>query len=129
VIGPRRLVLYLDRDGVGKTTQATIPGANVEAGADMGKDVLEGISNSLKVALLETNFGSILVSQIVDLFFQHKWFLQKVNEDVEALCDPDDVGAEFRTVLALDVHPLPGLHTRLPDPQHLHHPGPEAAAH
>lgn len=106
VIGPWDLIFDLGRDGVGKTTEAAIPCADVEAGADMGEYVLKRIGNSLEVALLESNLGSVLISQIVDLFLKDKGFLQEVDKDVKSLCDSDEVGAEFRTILTLDVQVL-----------------------
>lgn len=103
VIGGKSLPFDLGRYGVGETTQATVPRADVEAGADLGQNVFERIGNGLEVALLQSNLGAVLLSQIVDLFLEDEWLFQKIDEDVEPLGDPDDVGTEFRRVLALDV--------------------------
>lgn len=100
------LILDLGRDGVGETAKTAVPRANVEAGADLGKDVLEGIGYSLKIALLKSNFGSVLVSQIVDLFLEYQGFLQKIDEGVKSLGHSDEVGTEFWSVLALDLELL-----------------------
>lgn len=107
VIGPWSLfVLDLCGHRVRETAKAAVPRADVEAGADLGQHVFKGIGNGLKVALLQSNLGTILVSQIVDLFLKHKGFLQKVDEDVKALGDPDEVGTEFWAVLIIDVQLL-----------------------
>jgi len=94
---------------MGETTKAAVPGADVEAGADMGKNVLKGIGNSLKIALVESDLGPEFVSQVVDLFLEDEGFLQKVDDDVKSLSDLDEVGAELRSLLVLDVQLLQQL--------------------
>jgi len=89
-----------------ETTEATVPRANIKASANLGKYVLKGIGYGLKIALLQSNFGAILVCQVVNLFLEYQWFLQKIDDDVESLSHSDEVGSEFWAVLALDVELL-----------------------
>lgn len=100
------LILDLGGDCVGETAKAAVPRTDVEAGADLGQYVLKGVGNSLEVALLESNLGAILLSQIVDLFLEDEGLVQQVDDDVEALSDSDDESAEFWRGFVFDVHLL-----------------------
>ena len=60
----------------------------------------------LEVALLQVDLGAELLREKLELFVEHGWRVEQVDDGVEAVRHSDDVRAERRARLVLDVELL-----------------------